>query len=211
MKVRRYSPTEDQYIRKHFADITLSDIGRYLGRTVGSIHCRAAILGLKLTDEQRLRNYKIGLSRGWHKDNKGAFPKGHTPWNKGVKGIHLSPTTEFKKGELPYNTKQDGYISIRKYTSGKSYKFIRIANAKWQLYHRYLYQQKHGKIPSGMMIIFKDGNQMNCVIENLQMITYTENMDRNSIQQYPDELRNIILLKGSLTRRINKLNQNHGQ
>jgi hypothetical protein len=31
--------------------------------------------------------------------NKGKpFPKGHTPWNKGLKGIHLSPTTEFKKG-----------------------------------------------------------------------------------------------------------------
>ncbi len=27
-----------------------------------------------------------------------SFPKGHTPWNKGLKGIHLNPTTEFKKG-----------------------------------------------------------------------------------------------------------------
>lgn len=29
------------------------------------------------------------------------FSKGHIPWNKGVKGIHLSPETEFKKGNLP--------------------------------------------------------------------------------------------------------------
>lgn len=27
-----------------------------------------------------------------------------TPWNKGIKGIHLSPTTEFKKGIKPWNT-----------------------------------------------------------------------------------------------------------
>ena len=28
------------------------------------------------------------------------FTKGQIPWNKGVKGIHLSPQTEFKKGEV---------------------------------------------------------------------------------------------------------------
>ena len=26
------------------------------------------------------------------------FKKGHKPWNKNLKGIHLSPKTEFKKG-----------------------------------------------------------------------------------------------------------------
>jgi hypothetical protein len=29
----------------------------------------------------------------------GTFEKGHIPWNKDLKGIHLSPTTEFKKGQ----------------------------------------------------------------------------------------------------------------
>lgn len=28
-----------------------------------------------------------------------APPKGFIPWNKGLKGIHLSPSTEFKKGQ----------------------------------------------------------------------------------------------------------------
>lgn len=30
-----------------------------------------------------------------------APPKGFIPWNKGLKGIHLSPATEFKKGQHP--------------------------------------------------------------------------------------------------------------
>lgn len=30
-----------------------------------------------------------------------APPKGFIPWNKGLKGIHLSPSTEFKKGQRP--------------------------------------------------------------------------------------------------------------
>ena len=31
-----------------------------------------------------------------------AFKKGQTPWNKNVKGIHLSPDTEFKKGNVSW-------------------------------------------------------------------------------------------------------------
>ena len=30
------------------------------------------------------------------------FKKGHTPWNKNKKGIHLSPETEFKEGHIPW-------------------------------------------------------------------------------------------------------------
>lgn len=33
-------------------------------------------------------------------DNKGQFKKGHRPWNKDKKGIHLSKETEFKKGQF---------------------------------------------------------------------------------------------------------------
>ena len=29
------------------------------------------------------------------------FTKGQSPWNKGLKGIHLSPSSEFKKGQKP--------------------------------------------------------------------------------------------------------------
>lgn len=29
--------------------------------------------------------------------------KGHIPWNRGKKGIHLSPKSEFKKGFTPWN------------------------------------------------------------------------------------------------------------
>lgn len=32
----------------------------------------------------------------------GGFKKGHVPWNAGLKGIHLSPETEFKKGCKSY-------------------------------------------------------------------------------------------------------------
>lgn len=31
------------------------------------------------------------------------WQSGHEPWNKGQKGIHLSPKSEFKKGRTPWN------------------------------------------------------------------------------------------------------------
>lgn len=37
------------------------------------------------------------------RNSKGQFIKGHIPWNKGLKDIHLNPSTEFKKGHKPAN------------------------------------------------------------------------------------------------------------
>ena len=61
--------------------------------------------GKKHTEE--VRN-KIGqLRKGvW---NGFGFKKGHIPWNKDLKGIHLSPKSEFKKGmRLPHESYRRG-------------------------------------------------------------------------------------------------------
>ena len=110
---------------------------------------------------------------------RGQFEKGHIPWNKGIKGLHHSPNTEFKAGHLPANTKYDGCLSLRKKHNGEKYYYIRISQAKWVLYQRYLWEQKYSEIPKGMIIVFKDGNQLNCELENFEMISRIKNMERN--------------------------------
>lgn len=52
--------------------------------------------------------------------NSGRFGKGYTPWNKGKKGLHLSPKSEFKEGGIPWNKDKEGgvknvggYVGIR--------------------------------------------------------------------------------------------------
>lgn len=48
-----------------------------------------------------MRNEKGQFIKG---DYQGfGFKKQHKPWNKNVKGIHLSPESEFKKGQEPWN------------------------------------------------------------------------------------------------------------
>lgn len=43
-------------------------------------------------DREKISKVRTGVWNGV------GFPKGHKPWNKEKKGIHLSPKSEFKKG-----------------------------------------------------------------------------------------------------------------
>lgn len=47
-------------------------------------------------------------------------------------------------------------------------------DGKWVSYSRHVWEQHNGKIPRGMHIYFKDGNQENCKIENLFLSTPDE-------------------------------------
>ena len=53
----------------------------------------------------------------------------------------------------------DGYLKIK---VGPEY-----SSSGWVRYHRYLYEQKHGKIPGGYKIMFLDGNKQNYEDENM--------------------------------------------
>lgn len=139
--------------------------------------------------------------------------KGDIPFNKGLKrkdymsasSIEKVKRTQFKKGNKPHNTKFDGAIVARKDSSGISYKYIRIEKGVWQLLHRHIWQQVHGEIPDGYLVAFKDGNTENVNIENLELISMTENMYRNSKHNYPKEIIPSLTLNKLLENKINEL------
>ncbi|MCF6184227.1 MAG: HNH endonuclease [Bacteroidales bacterium] len=114
------------------------------------------------------------------RDERGRFVKGHKPFNKGTKGLMKANRTSFKSGHIPHNTKNNGAISYRTHKrDGRTYKYIRTAKAKWELYHRYLWRQYYGEIPQGYVIRFIDGDTMNTNINNLECISRAENRNRN--------------------------------
>jgi hypothetical protein len=112
--------------------------------------------------------------------------------------------TQFQKGNLPFNTQPVGSINKRKDTNGKFYSYIKIAHSNWQLLNRYLWEQNFGKIPPGMIVIFKDNNEDNNEISNLELISKKENMNRNSMHQYPLEIKQILILKNKLIKKTTK-------
>ncbi|WP_020531434.1 HNH endonuclease signature motif containing protein [Flexithrix dorotheae] len=148
-------------IKKHGGKLLDREIAEMIGCTRETISRRRRELGIKGK-----------ISR---------FQKGDKPWNTGTKGIMKANSGSFKKGHLPHNTKTDGDISVRK-ESGTDihYKYIRVSLGKWELYHRYLWEREHGPIPENMILTFKNGDQMDCRIENLELISLEDNIKRNS-------------------------------
>lgn len=143
--------------------------------------------------------------------DQGRFKKGQLPWLTGMKGLRFagSAKTWFRKGQKPKNTLYDGAITIRKYSDGTRYQFVRLANRKWQPLHQYLWNQANGKPKKGWIVVFKNKNTMDCRIENLETITRIENMKRNTIHRYDPELKAAIRKHSKLKRAITKIE--HGK
>lgn len=202
---KKWTAANDKFLINNYGTITAKEIGKKLNRSRAAVKNRINKLSLKLDPETRKKQCDIGK-----------FNKGKESWNKGKKVTeYLSPeaikkmkTTQFKKGNKPHNTKADGIITPRKDKSGITYLYIRISNAKWELYHRHIYEKAYGKLKPGQVLRFIDGNQMNCELSNLKLIDQAKNMEMNTIHRYPEEIKEVIRLQGKLERTIIKKSQN---
>ena len=110
---------------------------------------------------------------------KGRFKKGHVPWDKGVKGIHLSPATQFKKGKIRGTAARKyravGSVTERNDKSGNKYRWIKIKDwgrpqDKYIPYARYVWQKHKGPIPPGMLVVHADGKTLNDNLDNLRLV-----------------------------------------
>lgn len=112
-----------------------------------------------------------------NRDSKGKFKKGHITWNKGLKGIHLSPKSEFKEGQNVGENHPSWKGGLQKNKSDCNY--LWIDNKKRARRPRVVYEEHYGKIPSGFIIVHKDGDRYNDNPENLEAISRAENLRRN--------------------------------
>ena len=149
---------------------------------------------------------KIGekvLQRREEIKKKSQFNKGHISHNKGKK---MSPdvyervkNTMFKPGQIPYNSKPIGYERI---CPVDKILFIKVSERGPMVSKsRYIWEQNNGPIPKGSVVSFKDGNRLNCDIDNLFLTTQEDIMLRNSLHNHP-ELRDVNKLIKKLKKRI---------
>ena len=108
---------------------------------------------------------------------KGTFQKGHKPWNKELKGIHLSEKSEFKKGEHTGDEHPSWKGGVQVISNDCVYLWKGI-NKRIRR-PREVYEKHYGKIPKGYIIWHIDGNKHNDDIENLEAISRSECMKRN--------------------------------
>jgi hypothetical protein len=179
-------------------------IAKDLGVSLSKVYNKAWSLGIK-KDPVYLRSTQY--PKGYLGGKASQFKPGHTPKNKGVKMpaelYKAVAPTMFKKGNKPANTKPNGTINVRADSSGRLYQYIKIKDCHWELLQRYVWTQANGEIPTGSVVIFLDGNYLNCELSNLQVISRKENMARNTIQRYPAELQEVMKLTCKLKRKTN--------
>lgn len=114
------------------------------------------------------------------------FPKGHKPFNKGMKGVNFGgKETQFKKGNKPINFRPVGSERI----NVDGYVEIKVSDpSKWRLKHQVVWEQEHGKIPKGHAVIFGDSNKMNFDINNLLLVSRKQLLALNQNRLIQDDV-----------------------
>lgn len=199
--MKRFTEEEDQFIQDHYLILPSHYIERLLDRPRGTVRQRMRLLGLIVPDQIKAQFVADSV-----------FKKGAAPFNKGLgirkwmtpAGIRNSRKTQFKKGNKPHNTLFDHAIVKRKDKTGITYLYIRVSLAMWMPLQRYIWEQTNGPIPEGHNIVFKDRNSFNCNLDNLELLSNAELLNRNSAHRFGPEIFRIIQLRGALNRQINK-------
>lgn len=163
--------TAEQYeiLWANIKDMTYRDqqafIKEHFGIEVTLLQCK----------HMRNNHHRFSNRTGW-------FQKGYVPFNKGkhvwTDGCPESmKRTQFKLGNLPHNTRPIGYERVDK---KEGYVFVKVpGKQKMVLKHRWVWEQAHGPIPKGYIIIFMNGDRTDCRLENLKMIPQSLNSIRN--------------------------------
>src|SRR5574341_704739 len=139
-------------------------------------YCSRACLGK--ANAQRLVGNRYAA--GQHA-NRGAFRKGQFPWNKGLKGIHISPATEFKKGQPNGKLVPLGTVTIRKDKTGHLRRFIKLREGYngWTEFARIVWLEHFGPIPRGKIIHHKDRDTLNDDPPNLALLSRAEHLNEH--------------------------------
>ena len=188
---------ETELLIEYYPHRSTKEVAFITGKSIAQCYAKAFALQLHKTPEY-LATADSGRLK--HSRVESQFSQGHTPWNKGMKGLDIGgKETQFKKGHVPHNHKSVASERI----DDDGYTYIKIADPrKWVLKHRHIYEQHHGKLEPHMVVTFRDRNISNFEIENLEAITKVENMQRNTITKYPQPIRETIKTLNKLWQEI---------
>lgn len=178
-------------------------IAELLGRPLPSVYVTARKLGLSKSPD--FEGGKIGAGNPLGIGTATRFKPGQTSWNKGLHYVAggRSQETRFRRGHKPANGQDVGALRI----NGDGYLDIKVAPGvrQWVALHRFNWFLRHGEYPpAGMSLVFRDGDCMNCEVENLELVDRAGLMRRNSYHNYGPEIARAIQLRGALQRQINR-------
>ena len=155
MKLARWTKEEVDFIYSNYEKMSRRELASALGRSYGSVKT-------KIDKELKLRKSKEAIRAMNRRPNAGQFNKGEC------------------RNRLPI-----GSITERLDSNGNTYRWIKIKDDRnvhaienWRHLHVHLWIEHHGEVPEDKIVVFKDGDQNHCVIENLELITRAEAVKR---------------------------------
>lgn len=189
-RYRLFSHAEAEFITEGYKTMTLPDLTEAFN----------ARFPRKSLNQIRAFTRNHGITSG----RTGCFEKGQTPWNLGKKGYMGANATSFKAGNLPHNKRRlwserigkDGFIEI-----SVPEKNPRTGHpTRFKHKHVWLWECENGPVPKRHAVAFKDGNNQNCVIENLMLVTRAEllAMNLHGYKNMPEELKPSVLALAKL-------------
>jgi hypothetical protein len=157
MPVRLYSQEMKQWLRDNVKGRSLNQLTEDFNEHFGTSFKTTQIGHLK--GDLNLRN-----------GNDTKFKKGQEANNKGQKMSEAQreklKNKWFQKGHKPVNYREIG----TEYINTDGYVMVKVTHNKWRLKHKVVWEEHHGPIPKGYVIVFLDRNITNCNIENLKLV-----------------------------------------
>lgn len=183
----KWTPERIIYLREHYANTKNSDLAQDLGCSTHAVANKGFALKLKKSHE-------------FIKATSCQFKKGMTPHNKGKPmpdSTKAKLKTMFKKGYKPKNKLEVGTERVDK----DGYIYVKVSDSpnKWVAKHHIVWGKD---VPKGYKLVFVDGNKKNFDISNFQLISDAEQMKKNTIKRFPQELQNLIRTLKKLQRTI---------
>ena len=219
MTQRRWTPSEIDALRAAYPDTPTDEVVRALGHPRSSVYAKAKSLGLRKSAAFMASDRSGRLQRGETdpRRTRTQFQAGHAAWNKGKAHPPRGRSAEKQfKSRAPEESRNyrpigslrvcaDGYLE-QKVTDDKSL----VPARRWVAVHRLVWQRDVGPIPAGHVVVFRPGQRTavleEVVADRLECITRAELQRRNSIHtRLPPEVRALYVLKGAITRQVNRI------
>ena len=142
----------------------------------------------------------------------GQFTKGMTPWNKGLSYMPKNGETRFQKGSKPHTWRTIGTIANRSVRDNEwniKVEDTGVRSIDWRPLGEHIWVQAGFESPAADEVVrfkgsYKAKSPSCYTIDRLEKITRAENMERNTIHRYPEELKGAMRMLGKLKKEIEK-------
>lgn len=212
-----WTAAEDRLLRAKYPHMQTKKLLPLLpGRLLTAIYQHARTIGLVKTPAYLASADACRLRSGKNVGSAHRFPKGHEPWNAGMKGWQAggrSKATQFKRGGHSARWDPEVYCvgSLRINTDGGLDIKVKEGLRAWEPLARYVWRTERGPIPKGSVIRFVNGDTHDTRASNLRLGSRADLMRENTLHRYPKDIARLIQLRGALNRQINKRTRNEQQ